>query len=108
MKTRLAKGKTKTAAKRKKIKEKIITSSGGAGAGSGTAGAGARAAKASTSGGTGRAMLENSFRDAGKTDKTLENFRKPFGRVDLRKESELSHAGDIKSPVRLSGGLYDQ
>ena len=37
-----------------------------------------------------------------------ENLTKPFRRVDLRKESELSHAGDIKGPARLSGDLYDQ
>ena len=37
-----------------------------------------------------------------------ENLTKPFRRVDLRKESELSHVGDIKGPARLSGGLYDQ
>ena len=35
----------------------------------------------------------------------LENLMKPFRRVDLRKECELSHVGDIKGPARLSGGL---
>ena len=34
-----------------------------------------------------------------------ENLTKPFRRVDLRKECELSHVGDIKGPARLSGGL---
>ena len=34
-----------------------------------------------------------------------ENLTKPFRLVDLRKESELSHVGDIKGPARLSGGL---
>ena len=28
---------------------------------------------------------------------------KPFRRVDLQKESEFSHAGDIKGPARLWG-----
>ena len=37
-----------------------------------------------------------------------ENLTKPFRRVDLRKECELSHVGDIKGPARLFGGLYDQ
>ena len=37
-----------------------------------------------------------------------ENLTKPFRRVELRKECELSDVGDIKGPGKLSGGLYDQ